>query len=581
MAVSSSVQRHTGARRIAVFGLPIVVLAAVVWGIAVFFERPSTTVARDADLCPVADAVSGRTVLLLDLRKPLSESGRALIGEALREVASGLVANAELRVFVLSGTDAAPRRRIDRLCRPYDESTLASHGASALGEDACGNLPADLPEREAAVQFCARRDALEQRIDSLAAPAGTVANAFLVEAIEETSLEFADLPGPKALVVFSDMVQHAPWHSQAEGAATVGFAEFDRLRAQQNARIGPPPPAPQNVDVTIFYLPRMGMTEDAQQRRGHKRFWQEYVMDAFHTAPIFNELPAMPAYEVVPFGSQSTNELAAAERLQQEREEAERLLEQVVRERAALEQAQRTAAASAPAPVTAQAGLALEQASDGLVEEADERALASADEASSQAAAESATDSQTTGEPDAPSPPSDAIAESDAGDEPPQVASAEQIASSEQAASAEQVASTEPEAVEPPAATQPTAPPPPLPEDLANLDAAPSSAPCPVQLKPRFEGVLPAPPRLPSRAAERLATATIAVRYVVDEQGATVDSEVAIVESESTVNPPAFLPQFSASARELVEDWEFDFMPTADANCARQQELTVRFRFGS
>ena len=575
-------QRHTGARRIAVFGLPIVVLAAVVWGIAVFFERPSTTVARDADLCPVADAVSGRTVFLLDLRKPLSESGRALIGETLREVASGLVANAELRVFTLSGTDAAPRRRIDRLCRPYDESTLASHGASALGEDACGNLPADLPEREAAVQFCARRDALEQRIDSLAAPAGTVANAFLVEAIEETSLEFADLPGPKALVVFSDMVQHAPWHSQAERAATVGFTEFDRLRAQQNARIGPPPPAPQNVDVTIFYLPRMGMTEDAQQRRGHKRFWQEYVMDAFHTAPIFNELPAMPAYEVVSFGSQSTNELAAAERLQQEREEAERLLEQVVRERAALEQAQRTAAVSAPAPVAAQAGLALEQASDALAEVADETALSSADEASSQAAAESATDPQTTsGEADAPSPPSDAIAESDAGDEPPQVASEEQVASAEQIASAEQVASAEREAVEPPAASQPTTPPPPLPEDLANLDAAPSSAPCPVQLKRRFEGLLPAPPRLPSRAAERLATATIAVRYMVDDQGATVDSEVSIVESETTVNPPAYLPQFSASARELVEEWEFDFMPTADANCTRQQELTVRFRFGS
>ena len=559
-------QRHTGARRIAVFGLPIVVLAAVVWGIAVFFERPSTTVARDADLCPVTDAVSGHTVFLLDLRKPLSESGRASIGEALRQVASGLVANAELRVFVLSGTDAAPRRQIDRLCRPYDESTLAGHGASADGEDACGNLPADLPERDAAMQFCARRDALEQRIDSLAAPAGTVANAFLVEAIEETSLEFADMPGPKTLVVFSDMVQHAPWHSQAEGAATVGFAEFDRLRAQQNARIGPPPPAPQNVDVTIFYLPRMGMTEDAQRRRSHRRFWQEYVMDAFHTAPVFTELPAMPAYEVVSFGRRSTDELVAAERLQQEREEAERLLEQVVRERAALEQAQR--AASTPAPVTAQAGLPLEQASEALVEEAEERALSSADEASSQAAAESATDPQATSEPDAPSPPSDAIAESDASDEPPQ------------AASAEQLAATEPEAVEPPAATQPTAPPPPLPEDLASLDAAPSSAPCPVQLKPRFEGVLPEPPRLPSRAAERLATATIAVRYMVDEQGATVDNEVSIVESQSTVNPPAFLPQFSASARELVEEWEFDFMPTADANCTRQQELTVRFRFG-
>lgn len=556
------------------FGLPIVVLAAVVWGVAVFLERPAATVPRDIDLCPAADAIAGRTVFLLDLRKPLSEPGRASLREALRQVSSGLLANAELRVFALAETEAAPRREIDRLCRPYDESTLARDGVPAPAGDACDDLPADLPEREAAVRFCAERDALEQRIDGMAGPPGAVANAFLVEAIEETSLEFADLPGAKSLVVFSDMVQHSPWHSQAEGAATGGFVEFKRLRAQQNARIGPPPPPPQNVDVTIFYVPRIGMTGSPQQRRGHKRFWQEYVADAFQTAPVFNDLLAMPAYQVVASSRQATNEFAAAERLQREREEAERLLEQVVRERAALEEAQRTAA-TRPAPATAQVGLPLEQASEPLPEEPEERVLSSADEASGQAAAESATEPQTTsGEPDAPSPPSDAIAESDAGDEPPRVASAEQVASTEPAAS------IQPEAVEPPAANQPTAPPPPLPEDLANLDAAPSSAPCPVQLKPRFEGVLPEPPRLPSRAAERLATATIAVRYMVDEQGATMDGEVSIVEAETTVNPPAFLPQFSASARELVEQWEFDFMPTADASCTRQQELTVRFRFG-
>ena len=544
------------------FGLPIVVLAAVVWGVAVFLERPAATVLRDADLCPAADAIAGRTVFLLDLRKPLGEPGRASLRDALRQVSSGLPANAELRVFALSETEAAPRREIDRLCRPYDESTLARDGVPVPAGDACDDLPAELPEREAAVRFCARRDALEQRVDGMAGPPGVVANAFLVEAIEETSLEFADLPGAKSLVVFSDMVQHSPWHSQAEGAASVGFAEFKRLRAQQNARIGPPPPPPQNVDVTIFYVPRIGMTGSPQQRRGHKRFWQEYVADAFQTAPVFNDMLAMPAYQVVASSRQATTELAAAERLQREREEAERLLEEVVRERAALEEAQRTAA-TRPAPATAQAGLPLQQASEPL-EEPEESAPASAAEslASSPIAAEPATEPAATGdEPDAvPSPPSADIAELEAGSEPPAVAAATPA--------------------EPPA-TSPDAPPPPLPQDLAGLDAPPSSAPCPVQLKPRFEGVLPEPPRLPSRAAERLATATIAVRYVVDEQGATVDSEVAIVESQSTVNPPAFLPQFSASSRELVEQWEFDFMPTADANCTRQQELTVRFRFGS
>ena len=605
-------QRHTGARRIAVFGLPIVVLAAIAWGVAVFLERPSPTLPRDADLCPATGAIAGRTAMLLDLRKPLSERGRALLGEALRQVASELAANAELRVFALSGTDAAPRQRIDRLCRPYGESALARDGAVAPQADLCDGLPADLPERDAALRFCARLDSLAGRIDGMAQlPPSPVPNAFLVEAIEETSLEFGDAPGRKSLVVFSDMVQHAQWYSQAEGAATFGFADFAQLRARQSARIGPRPPALQDVDVTIFYLPRIGMTESPQERRGHKRFWQEYVADAFRTAPVINELPAMPRYEVASFSGQATNGgLAAAQRLQQEREEAERLLEQVVRERAALEEAQRTAAARTPAPVAAQAGLPLQRAAEqepsagereglapsheepsagereGLApshEEPEGAELPSApaladtsaaeDPASDPTAVALAADAPATGSEQDASPSSEGIEESEANDESPSALAVE--------SSSDTAPPSAPVATSPPAPPLPSPEePPPLQEDLASLDAAPSNAPCPLQLKPRFQGVVPEFPRLPSRTAARLAAATIAVRYVVDEQGATVDSAVTIVESASTANPPAFLSQFADSARELVERWEFDFLPTADLSCAKQQELTTAFKFG-
>ena len=566
-------QKHTGARRIAVFGLPVVVLAAIAWGVAVFLERPTTTLARDADLCPAAGAIAGRTAMLLDLRKPLSERGRTLLGEALRQVASELAVNGELRVFALAGTDAAPRQRIDRLCRPYGESALAQDGAVAPPQaNPCDGLPADLPERDAALRFCARLDSLAARIDGMAQlPPSPVPNAFLVEAIEEASLEFGDALGRKSLVVFSDMVQHAPWYSQAEGAATFGFADFDQLRTQQSARIGQRPPPLPDVDVTIFYLPRIGLTESPQERRGHKRFWQEYVADAFRTAPVINELPAMPRYEVASFSGQATNGgLAAAQRLQQEREEAERLLEQVVRERAALEEAQRTAAV--PTPVAAQVGLPLQQAAQ---QEPEGGELPSAPSLAETSAAEEpasgptavslvASAPATSSEQDA-SPSSEEIVESEASDDSPSALAAE--SSGETAA---------------PAAASPTAPPlpsledPPLQEDLASLDAAP----CPLQLKPRFQGVVPEFPRLPSPTAARLAAATIAVRYVVDEQGATVDSAVSIVESASTASPPVFLPQFADSARELVERWEFEFLPTADLSCAKQQELTTAFRFG-
>ena len=590
-------QKHTGARRIAVFGLPVVVLAAIAWGVAVFLERPTPTLARDADLCPAAGAIAGRTAMLLDLRKPLSERGRALLGEALRQVASELAANGELRVFALSGTDAAPRQRIDRLCRPYDESALVQDGAVAPSQaNPCDGLPADLPDRDAALRFCARLDSLAARIDGMAQlPPSPVPNAFLVEAIEETSLEFGDALGRKSLVVFSDMVQHAPWYSQAEGAATFGFADFDQLRTQQSARIGQRPPPLPDVDVTIFYLPRVGMTERPQERRGHKRFWQEYVADAFRTAPVFNELPAMPRYEVASFSGQATNGgLAAAQRLQQEREEAERLLEQVVRERAALEEAQRTAAARTSAPVAAQAGLPLQQAAqqepsagerEGLAPSHEEpeggelpsalslAETSAAEEPASPTAVSLVASAPATGSEQDASPSSEGIVESEARDDSPS------------ALALESSSDTAPPSA--PAAASPTAPPlpsledpPPLQGDLASLDAAPSNAPCPLQLKPRFQGVVPEFPRLPSPTAARLAAATIAVRYVVDEQGATVDSAVSIVESESTASPPVFLPQFADSARELVERWEFEFLPTADLSCAKQQELTTAFKFG-
>ena len=570
-------------------------LAAIAWGVAVFLERPTTTLPRDADLCPAAGAIAGRTAMLLDLRKPLSERGRALLGEALRQVASELAANGELRVFALSGTDAAPRQRIDRLCRPYDESALVQDGAVAPSQaNPCDGLPADLPDRDAALRFCARLDSLAARIDGMAQlPPSPVPNAFLVEAIEETSLEFGDALGRKSLVVFSDMVQHAPWYSQAQGAATFGFADFDQLRTQQSARIGQRPPPLPDVDVTIFYLPRVGLTESPQERRGHKRFWQEYVADAFRTAPVINELPAMPRYEIASFSGQATNDgLAAAQRLQQEREEAERLLEQVVRERAALEEAQRTAAVPTPTPVVAQVGLPLQQAAEqepsagereGLAPRMEEPSAgeregpaladASADEepASGPTAVSLAASAPATGsEQDASS--SEEIVESEAGDESPS------------ALALESSSDTAPPSG--PAAASPTAPPlpsledPPLQEDLASLDAAPSNAPCPLQLKPRFQGVVPEFPRLPSPTAARLAAATIAVRYVVNEQGATVDSAVSIVESASTASPPVFLPQFADSARELVERWEFEFLPTADLSCAKQQELTTAFKFG-
>ena len=111
---------------------------------------------------------------------------------------------------------------------------------------------------------------------------------------------------------------------------------------------------------------------------------------------------------------------------------------------------------------------------------------------------------------------------------------------------------------------------------LADLDvaAASSNATCPPRLKRRFAGVEPEFPRSP-RA--RYASATMVVRFLVDEEGRTVDSEVELVRDESAARPEVFFDQFAESARDLVTRWEFDF--EENEACTRRQQMTTQFEF--
>lgn len=588
MAIHRAPQESAGGgRRIVSVGLPIVLVVAIVAVVAFFLNEPAQTTARDRDLCPVdAGAVSERAVLLLDLGKPWNEDAAELLAETIGEVAAGLGADAELRVFALSGTAAEPRQSLDRLCKPYDERELAA------GEG-CGNLPAELAEREAAMQFCTRSETLQRRVGRSAArrQGASVANAYLVEAIEETSLEFAAASGPKSLFILSDMVQHAPWYSQAvRGAASLSFSEFERLRGDQSRLVGPRPAPLADVDVTIFYVPRTGVTADSMQRREHKRFWQEYVADAFTTAPIFHELPTMPSFEAAPFPDlAAVPELSNAEweSLQREREEAERLLEVVERERVALEEA-RVAALERAEQLEAEAErreLAAAAAIAAAEAEAEQRRreaaaaeLAAAERAAAELAAANTVAQQPIGtSPEAlssPAPANLALADQEAAG-----SSASASESADLAADLRQDAeSTTPP---PPPTSEPQPPPLPLsqpesPTAATVVDAATggSATPCPLTLKPRFQG---AQPEYPRRARQRFGEATITVSYVVDEQGDTVDAAVAIVEAQSTARPEQFFDMFASQASAFVQRLEFDF--EADAACVRRQAATTTFQF--
>ena len=560
MATHRVPQEHAGSRRFLVYGgVPVVVVALAVAAFTLFVGDTAASLERDSDLCPVADSqIAERAVLLLDLRKPLGVQGRRHLGESLDRVASELAANGELRVFALSGASAAPRQSIDRLCKPFDQGALAGTPA---GRSGCDALPAELAERDAAVRFCSRHGILQGMVEGMAAQriAAPVANAYLVEAIEETSLEFAQAAGPKSFYLFSDMIQHARWYSQAErGPAGLSFSEFDRLRSAQDATVGPRPAPLRDIDVTIFYVPRSGVTEGAEGRGLHKRFWQEYMADAFGAAPVFHELPATAAYAVTPLFGQPTDSEAAVlerERLAQERQEAERLLAEVGRERAALEEARRTALRQAEAAREAQQQRERELAEAAAAEDVS----AAATEDIKAAAVDT---------PAATTPPPLQVA----GTAPEAVQSPGSIdlaAEPEQSADATSLDAPVEGALPP----DPAAPELPL-ADLDIAAAGTSNPACPPRLKRRFVGVEPEFPRSP-RA--RYANATMVVRFLVDEEGRTVDSAVEVVRDESAARPEVFFDQFADSARDLVTRWEFDF--EEDEACTRRQQMTTQFEF--
>ena len=595
-------------RRALVFAPPIlaVIVAAVVAAV-LLVDGSGKGPLLDDDLCPAEDAPpSGHVALLLDLRKPLDQQGRRLLGDALRSVTTSMSAGAELGVYALTDSAAVARQRIDRICKPYDNAELADGAAGGTeGGDRmarqprdCDDLPAQLPAdlRDNATRFCARRTALRQRIERLVvAPSqGEAGSAYLVEAIEETSLVFAETALPRSLYIFSDMAQHAPWYSHWElGTSSWSYDEFKRLRAEQIATAGPRPPSLDGVAVTVFYLPRQGVTDQPSPKTIHKGFWRDYLVDAFGTTPVFHDQPVMPMYEYTPL----TNRLSAAEimaqerqRVQEERQEAERLLEQIEKDLAALAEA-RIAADEEQKRLERAAELRRQQAE---LEAQAAQALAAQQAAEAEAVEEPAPASESlaaNNEP-APSIAGDAsVAQSPS--TPPAVgaetasvpagAGDEADALEQLAAAADRVPNAAPAdptvPIRPPAAN--------VEQALSGMVADPSSdagrteigaadlAPCPIQLRPRYRDMTPTYP--PGRA--RYATASIVVRYVVDDQGDTVDADVSVVTEQSIATPPRFLRLFGESATDLVKLWEYDFQGTEDVACTKRQQLTTRLEF--
>lgn len=288
----------------------------------------------------VGSEVAHRAVFLVDLRKPVDSLYESLPGDLLDDVSKELPADTELRVFALSAYAEAPRTLIGRMCKPYENGDLVVETAKDRNgsEGDCDDLPAQISGslRTSAARFCHRREAVRRRIDALAAQGrGRVAtDAYLVEALDETSRDLATSSVPASLYVFSDMIQHADWYSHVDLQWDEwDFTEFAAARQAETLSVERSVPSA-DLPVKVFYMARAGTTASEAPQLKHKRFWTSYFGDA---ALTFEDQPTMADFDAEPL----MDIPAPAELAAYERERVRYTSELVEKERAELEETRR------------------------------------------------------------------------------------------------------------------------------------------------------------------------------------------------------------------------------------------------
>ena len=549
--------------------LPPLLVVVALSGLLFFFSRPDYRQELDGDLCALEpDQSAGRAVFLLDFRKPLDEANLSLPGELLRDVSLRLNANTELRVFALAADPLAPRLPLDRLCKPYDNAELqigtAKDQRNTLRD--CDDLPAQLPAslRASADRFCSRRHALQNRVDALARnqPAAPITNSYLIEALDDTAIEMSEGSGPRTIYVFSDMMQHAEWCSHLDIEWTDwNFAEFAATRSAETGPMGRPPAVP-DLAVQVYYSPRLQLTEHPRPKRAHQAFWQAYFADAQLT---FHDQPPLPAFAAVPLMDILTPEEAAAlerEQIEKERQEAARMLAEAQRERAALEEQLREIteerARNAVAPKAQPRRAAELRRQQQLLAEQREQLNARQAEIG-QIAAERPAEVETR--------------------PPAQPAPTEERRTVPEAVAANNEPATE--------ATQPDVSVPADPSDdeaigqlalTSDGSATTDLPPCAAILLPKFLAEA-ATDIYPGRRRMNYGSATIAVRYTLDEQGSTVDDDIGVIAEESSAERPRSFDLFARTATQVVRNWVFEFDTGNEGACRKRQERSTLFQF--
>ncbi|MCY3620805.1 MAG: hypothetical protein OXH68_03730 [Gammaproteobacteria bacterium] len=322
---------------IPMFLVPIPVLIVLGLGVQDTLNEPAS-----ADgTCSVGSDVAHRAVFLVDLRKPVDSTHESLPGDLLDAVSKELPADTELSVFAVSAYAEAPRTLIGRMCKPYDNGDLVVEAAKDRNgsEGDCDDLPAQISGslRTSAARFCHQREAVQRRIDALAAQGRNrvATDAYLVEALDETRRDFASWSVPTSLFIFSDMIQHAAWYSHVDVQWDEwDFDKFAAARKAETPSVEPPASPSAELPVKVFYVARAGTTASESPQLKHKRFWTSYFGNA---ALTFEDQPTMAGFDAEPLMDIPTPaELAAYER-----ERVRYTSELVERERAELAETRR------------------------------------------------------------------------------------------------------------------------------------------------------------------------------------------------------------------------------------------------
>ena len=86
------------------------------------------------------------------------------------------------------------------------------------------------------------------------------------------------------------------------------------------------------------------------------------------------------------------------------------------------------------------------------------------------------------------------------------------------------------------------------------------------------------PLRYPGGGGLKLGSATVTLRYTIDERGRVEAASMAVVYEQSVATRPQYFDLFATSARSAVKRYRYRFVDATDT-CSRRQERMMAFEF--